>query len=141
MSKLLCIALLLTALIQTIQAFCVQHNMTDGISVYVTTVERKDVPIARRFKKSLNFQGAKECCNYSNRDCSPDGTTTALNHYEFRFHYNRHKHAAYNSVAHRATCYSGGLLVFYGNRTGAWLRCDHPYAVSEYQYPNRIVIS
>lgn len=70
MKVILSISLVFAVLIQFIQAFCVYNELTDGSNIDVQQIKMADE--TKAFKKSI-APGNKECCHFSNRECSRMG--------------------------------------------------------------------
>ncbi|KAI8997153.1 hypothetical protein BDB01DRAFT_770037 [Pilobolus umbonatus] len=124
MFRILHVLLLLTALIHTINAFCIYNHM-DSVGVYIMNAQRKDIPNGRIFAKGLSAN-AIECCHYSNIDCSTDKTRFYRNVFEYHFYYLKEDGTMFNSKKTFSTCYAGGALVFTGNSQQYKAECIHP---------------
>ncbi|KAI8974073.1 hypothetical protein BDB01DRAFT_881669 [Pilobolus umbonatus] len=81
--------LLLIALLQPIQAFCIYNMLKEQIGVYIENINRPDLVSTKRFKKGLPYHGISECCHFSNNDCSSTRTQGVINDFEVDIWYSR----------------------------------------------------
>ncbi|KAI9468071.1 MAG: hypothetical protein EXX96DRAFT_543967 [Benjaminiella poitrasii] len=105
--------------IQKAQAFCIYNDFEDETKVEIYQMEMFVAP-PLIFSKYIS-KGKKECCHYTERDCSP----RPLNNVRVTFHV-RLLYPGHDGESRTLTCFSGGALTFHGEKNHRKITCHHP---------------
>ncbi|KAI7896568.1 uncharacterized protein EV154DRAFT_476216 [Mucor mucedo] len=107
---------LILLLVQGTYCFCIYNFLTDGSSIEVYQSHAR-VDSGKGFAKTIE-SGGKECCAYTNRDCSYRGTNTDPADFDVYFNFPRHK-----SLRHLIQCTTGSGVNVFGSEGDFYAIC------------------